>query len=189
MADMRDTQGSSSYNTLIKKLDGFIRKYYSNKILRGTLITVGLCVALFLIYAFLEDRFYLSQGGRKVLFFSYLIMLISSVGYFIVYPLLSYFRLGSSISHEQAAGILGDHFTDVQDKLVNVLQLNKETSADNSLVIASIEQKAEKIKLIPFRQAIDLGANKKYLKYALPPVLMLVFLLFAAPSMITKNLR
>jgi len=187
MADMRDTQGSSSYNTLIKKLDGFIRKYYSNKILRGTLITVGLCVALFLIYAFLEDRFYLSQGGRKVLFFSYLIMLISSVGYFIVYPLLSYFRLGSSISHEQAAGILGDHFTDVQDKLVNVLQLNKETSADNSLVIASIEQKAEKIKLIPFRQAIDLGANKKYLKYALPPVLMLVFLLFAAPSMITDS--
>ena len=187
MANSRDTQAFSSYDMLLKKLDSFIRKYYTNKILRGALITVGLCVALFLIYAFLEDQFYMSRGGRKVLFFSYLVMLVSAVGYFIVYPMLSYFRLGSSISHEQAANILGDHFTDVQDKLVNVLQLKKDASADNSLALASIQQKADEIKLIPFRQAIDLGANKKYLKYALPPVLMLVFLLFAAPSMITDS--
>ena len=187
MADTRDTKDFSSYDLLIDKLDSFIRKYYTNKVLRGALITVGLSVALFLIYAFLEDQFYMSQGGRKVLFFSYLVILASAIGYLILYPLLSYFRLGSSISHEQAAGILGNHFSDMQDKLVNVLQLKKETSADNSLVLASIQQKADEIKLIPFRQAINLGANKKYLKYALPPVLMLVFLLFAAPSMITDS--
>ena len=67
MANSRDTQAFSSYDMLLKKLDSFIRKYYTNKILRGALITVGLCVALFLIYAFLEDQFYMSRGGRKVL--------------------------------------------------------------------------------------------------------------------------
>ena len=187
MVEKRETVRTSSYDILIDKLDGFIRKYYTNKILRGTLITVGLCVALFLIYAFVEDQFYLSQGGRKVLFFSYLIILLSALGYLILTPMLSYFRLGKTISHERAASILGDHFSDVQDKLVNVLQLKKDSGADNSLVLASIQQKADQIKLIPFKQAIDLGANKKYLKYALPPVLMLVFLLFAAPSMITDS--
>ena len=188
MAEYRDVESGSSYDLLISKLDKFIRKYYSNKILRGTLITIATCVAMFLIYAFLEHQFYLSQGGRKLLFFSYLIILLGSVGYLVINPLLRYFRLGSTISHEQAASILGEHFNDMQDKLVNVLQLKKDVGSDDSaLVMASINQKADKIKLIPFRQAIDLGANKKYLKYALPPVLMLVFLLFAAPSLIKDS--
>ncbi len=188
MAEHRDVDSGSSYDLLISKLDKFIRKYYSNKILRGSLITVAVCVALFLIYAFVEHQFYLSQGGRKVLFFSYLMIFLGSLGYFVFTPLARYFRLGSTISHEQAAGILGDHFGDMQDKLVNVLQLKKDVpDSDSALVMASINQKADKIKLIPFRQAIDLGANKKYLKYALPPVLLLVFLLFAAPSLIKDS--
>ncbi len=188
MAEYSDVGSGSSYELLISKLDKFIRKYYSNQILRGTLITVAICVAMFLIYAFLEHQFYLSQGGRKMLFFSYLIILLGSVGYLVLNPLLRYFNLGKTISHEQAASILGEHFNDMQDKLVNVLQLKKDAVSDESaLVMASINQKADKIKLIPFRQAIDLGANKKYLKYALPPVLMLIFLLFAAPSLIKDS--
>ena len=188
MAEKNEVSGGSSYHLLITKLDQFIRKYYTNKILRGALISIAICVALFLLYALLEDHFYLSQGGRKVLFFSYLITLIGSLGYLVIRPSLSYFKLGQSISHEQAAEILGAHFGDVEDKLLNVLQLKKDANhSDNDLVIASINQKADKIKLIPFRQAIDLTQNKHYLKYAVPPVLLLVFLLFAAPSMITTS--
>lgn len=189
MAVNREVVGMSSYQLLIDKLDLFIRKYYTNKIIRGTLITTAICVALFLIYAFLEHEFYLSQGGRKILFFSYLTLFIGSASYFILNPAIRYFRLGSTISHEQAARILGDHFHDMQDKLLNVLQLKNaaSTQKDNALILASINQKADKIKLIPFRQAIDLGQNKKYLKYALPPVMLLLFLLFAAPSLIKDS--
>ena len=188
MAVRNEASQGSSYQLLISKLDQFIRKYYTNQILRGALITIALCVGLFLIYAFLEHQFYLSQGGRKLLFFSYLIVFLTTTGYFLITPILKYFHLGDTISHEQAAAILGNHFSDVQDKLLNVLQLNKEAgNSESDLIIASINQKAEKIKLIPFRQAIDLGNNRKYLKYALPPVLLLVFLLFAAPSMITNS--
>ena len=50
--------------------------------------------------------------------------------------------------------------------------------------MASIEQKSEEIKPVPFKKAIDLSENKKYAKYALPPLLLLLLILFTAPSMI-----
>ena len=188
MAARKEEWQGSSYELLISKLDEFIRKYYTNQILRGALLTVALSVGLFLFYAFVEHQFYLSQAGRKILFFSYLFVFTFAAAYWLIVPLMKYFRLGQTISHEQAAEILGTHFSDVQDKLLNVLQLKKEVGkSESDLVIASINQKAEKIKLIPFRQAIDLGKNKRYLRYALPPVLLLIFLLFAAPSMITTS--
>lgn len=103
--------------------------------------------------------------------------------------MLKFFRLGKTISHEQAAEIVGDHFIDVKDKLLNVLQLNKmqETSDNKSLILASIDQKSESIKFVPFQSAINLTENRKYLKYVLPPALILVGILFMAPSLIKDS--
>ena len=178
----------SSYQLLINKLDQFIRKYYINKALRGALISLAICVFLFIVYAIFESQLYLPQGARKLMFFSYIALFIGSVGWLVVTPLLKYFSLGKTISHERAAQILGDHFGNVQDKLLNILQLKKSSDASsNALIIASIDQKSDQIKIVPFRQAIDLNQNKKYLRYAIPPVLALLFILFAAPSLITDS--
>ncbi|MFT4568219.1 MAG: hypothetical protein ACI9FN_003188, partial [Saprospiraceae bacterium] len=185
MVEKNALRSESSYELLIQKLDQFIRKYYINQTLRGILVTIAATVGLFLLYTSIESQFYLSQAVRKIMFFSFIIAFIASAGYLIVWPLLRYLKLGSTISHEQAAQILGDHFGNVQDKLLNVLQLKKRADVQsNDLIFASINQKADQIKLVPFRQAIDLSQNKQYLKYALPPVLMLLFILFAAPSLI-----
>jgi len=93
------------------------------------------------------------------------------------------------ISHDKAAEMIGSHFTNVKDKLLNVLQLRRQASAggDTSLVLASIDQKASEISPVPFRSAIDLSKNRQYLKYALPPLLLLIVILFAAPSLITDG--
>ncbi|MEM9545446.1 MAG: DUF4175 family protein, partial [Bacteroidota bacterium] len=93
---------------------------------------------------------------------------------------------GKTISHEQAANIIGNHFKGVEDKLLNVLQLKKqsESAVNIELVEASIDQKTQSITPIPFRTAIDLRKNRRYLKYALPPMLLFLVILFAAPSII-----
>ena len=179
---------NNSYINLIQKLDLFIRKYYVNQLFRGSLYFIGLIVAYFLIINILEGSFYFDKNVRKFLFYS--LITIGGVGAFIwiIQPLIKMFKLGSTISHEQAAVIIGDHFYDVKDKLLNILQLNKqyETGNNSDLVMASITQKTEAIKLVPFQKAIDLSNNKKYLKYALPPVLCLIGLLFMSPSLITN---
>lgn len=178
-----------SYVELIGKLDRFTRKYYLNKIIRGSLLFVGLILFLFIIFSVLESQFYFTKGIRKGLFFGFIGIALLSLGGWILRPLLSYFKLGKSINHEQAAAIIGRHFTDVKDKLLNVLQLRDQLAqnTDTTLLMASIDQKTAGIKPVPFQRAIDLSKNRKYLKYALPPVLLLGGLLLMAPSIISEG--
>jgi len=179
----------NSYQQLIGKLDQFIRKYYVNKLIRGLLYSIGLVLFLFLVISVLEYYYYFNPNWRKVLFFSFIGVSLTALGYWVVDPLLRYFRLGRVISHDQAAAIIGNHFTNVKDKLLNILQLRSQAagSAENSLIMASIDQKSEEIKLVPFSSAINLGSNRRYLRYALPPLLLLLVLLFAAPSVIRDS--
>jgi len=178
-----------NYRLLIEKLDQFIRKYYINQLIRGALYSVALILVLFLGLNFLEHYFYFHAGTRKVLFYSFIGVSALSLGYWVVLPLLHYFRLGSVISHERAAAIVGDHFSGVKDKLLNVLQLRQQAEQvdQKDLILASIDQKSEEIKPVPFIAAINLSQNKKYLRYALPPLMLLIVLLFAAPSLIKDS--
>ena len=180
-----------NYQLLVEKLDQFIRKYYVNQLIRGALYSTGTILILFLAVSLLEYYFYFGTGARKILFFGFLAASLFALGIWVARPLLSYFRLGKIISHEQAAQIIGDHFTNVKDKLLNVLQLKSQAdAADNkALIMASINQKTEEIRPVPFRAAIDLNSNRKYLRYALPPLLLLLGLLIAAPTMIKDSTK
>lgn len=175
-----------NYRLLIEKLDQFIRKYYINQLIRGALYSIGLILILFLAMSLLEYYFYFGTGVRKALFFSFAGISLIALGGWVLLPLARYFRLGAIISHEKAATIIGNHFPDVQDKLLNILQLKQkaDTESQKELILASINQKSDSIKLVPFKSAIDLGQNRRYLRYALPPLLLLVVILFAAPSVI-----
>ncbi len=180
----------SSYELLIQRLDQFIRKFYLNKVIRGTLYSIGLILALFLLFSLLEHQFYFEKNIRKVMFFSFIGTSVIALGIWIFDPLLKYFRLGKRISHPQAADIIGNHFVDVKDKLLNILQLKSQSGGskiNSDLIEASIEQKTDGLKLVPFRSAIDLTYNKKYAKFALPPLLILLGLLFGAPSLIKES--
>ena len=180
---------SSNYDTLISKLDQFIRKYYINKLIKGTLYTVGLVLALFVLFNLLEHFFYFGKGIRKGLFGSFLLTTLGALGVWVINPLVRLFKLGKNISHEQAANIIGDHFTDVKDKLLNILQLKKQANDNSNLALieASISQKTQEINPVPFKSAIDLSKNRQYLKYALPPLAALLIIIFAAPSMISDS--
>ena len=177
-----------NHQLLIEKLDQFIRKYYVNQAIRGSLYSIGLVLALFLGLNFAEDFFYFDPSVKTPLFWGFVGTSAIALGGWVLLPLLRYFRLGEVISHERAATIIGDHFTNVKDKLLNILQLRKQadTQENRDLIIASINQKSEEIKPVPFKAAINLQNNRRYLKYALPPLLLLLFMLFAAPSLL-KN--
>ncbi len=181
---------SNNYQLLINKLDQFIRKYYTNKLVRGALFTTALVLAAFLVISLSEYFFYFPTTVRKVLFYGFLgTSIVSFVGWILV-PLLQIFKLGSVINHQQAAQIIGKHFTNVSDKLLNVLQLKNqadESTTDSSLIVASINQKIEDIKLVPFVKAVDISKNRQYLKYALPPLMLLLGLLVGAPNIIRDS--
>lgn len=179
----------SNYEQLIEKLDQFIRKYYLNKMIKGGLYTIAAILILFLSFNILEYYFYFGSGVRKLFYYSFIFASVGSLSYWVLNPLFRYFRLGETISHEDAATIIGDHFVNVQDKLLNILQLKKQesTAANRELLEASIDQKTKAITLVPFKSAINLGNNKKYLRYALPPFVILLFILLGAPSILKEG--
>jgi len=180
---------SNNYNLLLQKIDAFTRKYYFNKLIRGLLYSIGIVILAFLTIAVLEYFFYFSSPVRKVLFYGFLVLSIIVFIVGVLYPLLQILKLGKIISHEKAASIIGTHFTDVKDRLLNVLQL-KEQSKDaysKSLIEASIDQKAAALKPVPFVKAVNLKRNTKYLKYALIPILLLGLLSFVVPDLITDS--
>ena len=178
-----------NYQLLIRKLDAFIRRFYLNKIIRGTLYTLALLGTLFLLFTVLENYFYFSKTGRKILYYSFIGTSLGAFFYWVGRHLLAYYHLGKVISHEQAAQIIGQHFKAVKDKLLNILQLKQMVSRleEAELIEASIQQKSEQIKPISFQSAIDLTRNKKYLKYALVPLLLILSILLLAPGIIRNS--
>lgn len=180
---------SGNYELLITKLDQFIRKYYVNKLIKGLLYSTGVIVLSFLVINLLEYFFYLSTTLRKVLFFGFLGLSGISLVSWVLLPALHYFRLGQIISHEQAAQIIGQHFANVKDKLLNILQLKEQSksASDATLIEASVNQKIEEIKLVPFASAINLSKNRKYAKYAIGPLLLLLAILIGAPNLIPNS--
>jgi len=178
------------YSLLIKKLDEFTRKYYKNQIIRGALYSVALILGFFLVVILME---YFGRFGSETRTFLFWLFLLSSgfvIAKFILIPLLKLFKLGRQINHEQAAAIIGKHFTEVEDKLLNTLQLKElalKQPQSRDLIEASIDQKITELKPIPFSSAINLGENRKYLRYAIPPIAIVLILLFAAPSILKEG--
>ena len=180
----------SNYDSLISKLDEFIRKYYKNQLIKGSIYFVGLFVLFYLLVAVLEYFGHFGTSVRTFLFYAVLLVGAGILAVWIIIPLLKLNKLGATISHTQASEIIGKHFAGIQDKLVNTLQLHEQQTADNSgvstnLLEASINQKIKELKPIPFTMAIDFSQNKRYLKYAAIPVLLLVAILLFSPSIIT----
>jgi hypothetical protein len=187
---------NTNYQSLIEKLDSFIRKYYKNQLLRGLIYSVGLVLVFFVSVTVLEYFAHFNTVVRTVLFYSFVVSTGFVLIKYIAIPLTKLYKFGKIISYTEASNIIGKHFTNVQDKLLNVLQLQEQTqdlykfnSANNNLVEASINQKTNELKPIPFTSAVDFSENKKYLKYALIPVLLIVGILFSAPRVITDGTK
>jgi hypothetical protein len=180
---------NNNYELLLLKLDEFIRKYYLNKLIKGTFLFLSLTAAYYLFASLFEYKLYFSSTIRKFILATFLIGSVFTLSTWILIPLFNYLKLGKTITHEQAAIIIGQHFQNVKDKLLNVLQLkNQSQNAYNrDLIEASIHQKIETIKIVPFKNAIQLSENKKYLKFLLPPIFAVLVILLIAPNVFKES--
>jgi len=180
----------STYEALIEKLDGFIRKYYRNEMIRGALYFLAIGLAAFLVSVILEYFGQFSVGVRTGMFFTLVVGFVALFVRYIAVPALKLFRLGKVISHDEASEIIGKHFPEVSDKLLNTLQLRRQadiSKGDPRLLLASISQRVEELQPVPFTSAVNFGENKKYLKYVLPPLVLMAILLAVAPAILTEG--
>ncbi|MEJ7691940.1 hypothetical protein [Daejeonella sp.] len=184
------SKSADNYAYLIQKIDGFIRKYYLNRVVKGTIFMATSLFAAFIIVTVAEYYGRFDPLVRTFLFYTFILGNLTIFTTYIVIPLLSYFRLGKTISHEQASDIIGDHFHPVKDKLLNTLQLKKLSDVSpqqRALIDASIDQKIAELRPVPFSSAVHIEDNRKYIKYALVPMAAIVIVFFAAPSILSES--
>ena len=181
----------AQHSIIHQKLDEFIRKYYKNQLIRGLIYSVGLVLLFYIGVSTLEYFAEFSTTIRTILFYSFIFTSAYVIGKYIVIPVLKLNSFGSIISYDQAASIIGNHFSNVQDKLLNVLQLQslEQNTSSVELLNAGINQKIGELKPVPFTAAIDLNENRKYLKFALIPVLLLFSILIIAPKVLSTGTK
>src|SRR5690606_18670355 len=137
-------------------------------LLTGCLLLAGLLLIVG------EYFFYLPAAVKITLLSLLLAGSLYALVRFILSPLLKMQKLGKTISHQEAAVIIGRHFPEVSDKLLNILQLRAHTAPNESrsLAMAGIEKKTRALSPVPFVQAIPLRKNVlKLLRIVLPIVL------------------
>ena len=151
-----------SFFNLSSELDLFINKHYKHELIRGLLLSSVFLVLLLAGAWFLEFIFRFSSFGRGVLLFGG--GLFSGI-YFLrsaVYPLVKLFGLYGRMSYEDASVLLSEKIPEIGDQLVNAIGLKKQLKSDeNSLLKASVEQKAFNSLKFDFRAAISLADQKK----------------------------
>ncbi|HEX9152582.1 MAG TPA: hypothetical protein VF842_10895, partial [Flavobacterium sp.] len=171
-------------NFIYQKLEAFIKKFYTNELIRGIIFFIGLGLLYFLFTLFVEYFLWLKPLGRTVLFWVFIAVEGYLLSRFILFPIFKLFKIQKGIDYKQASTIIGNHFTEVSDKLTNFLQLANpnEHQIKSELLVASIEQKANALQPIPFGNAINFNTNRKYLPLAIIPIVFFAFFYFSGNS-------
>ena len=89
---------------------------------------------------------------------------------------MRYYRIRQGISKGESSQIIGRHFPEIQDRLTNLIEL-AESDEKSELLLASIEQRSDKLKAVPFHKAVEFSDLWNSVKFGIAPIF--VFLIIA----------
>jgi len=167
-----------SYYNILDKLNEFIRKHYTQQLIKGILLFLAFGLLFFLAVMGVEYALWLNSTGRLILFLLFIGTELFLLFTYILTPLFYLFKVKKGITTKDAAVLIGKHFPNVGDKLYNLLDL-ADNPEKSELLLASIDQRSEQLKPIPFSNAITYKDAIRYGKYTVIP-LVLVGLLWVS---------
>ena len=176
--------------TLYAEIEKFANKFYLNRLLKGSILSLGVFSVSYLFFSSLAYFFELSSWIRLFFLLAFVALNATVLVRLVFIPLAQRFGWIKRMSQLEAAQLIGSMFSDIADRLTNTLQLISQSSTANEnldLLTASIAQKTSQLTVFNFSSAIDLSVNKKYAKYVLPSLLTLLVLLIFIPAILTQG--
>nr|WP_297784306.1 hypothetical protein [uncultured Allomuricauda sp.] len=125
-----------------------------------------------------EYVLWLDNSWRRTLFILFVIVEAYLLYRYVLVPLLYLFKIRKGIDNKVASKLIGKHFPDVDDKLLNLLELS-ENPEKSDLLMASIEQRASNLGPVPFAEAVNFKESYSYSKYIIIPALLFAFIWLA----------
>lgn len=163
------------FQHILRELEAFQSRYYKRQILKGAFLFVFFSGVLVFLVSGLEYVLWMGTALRAVLFWAVVAVLLFLLVRFMVLPALKLWRWREGLSHKEGSRIIGKHFPEVGDRLLNLIELS-ESDSKSELLLASIQQRSEGLGQFPFREAAPWKEALRFGKYALVPVVLAILL-------------
>jgi len=158
------------YKQFVDKLNAYIRKYYFYQLIRGLFLFVLLILAYFSAITSLEYFSYFDPRVKFILLVITVFFFLVVFFFFVFKPVFKLFGGGKRLTYFDVSAKLANSFPEIKDKLINIVELEKESNSiySSDLKRASIDQKIDELKIYRFSDSIRISDLKK------------VFILFVA---------
>lgn len=175
---------TEGYKHLVDKLELYIKKHSFYAFLRGIIVSTLLLLSYLVTVLLIEHFSYLGTFYRSLLFYFSVLLFAGVVIFYGVRPFLDLLGLTKSMSHEKAAKIISEHFPEIKDQLINIIELARIGHESHSeLVWASIDKKIEQLKLFDFSKAVSFKKLRSRLLALLLLICFSVLLSVAFPGL------
>ena len=143
---------TENYKHLIESLKKFRNKFLLFSLLRGILMLFSILLLYLLILILAESILFLKPEKKVFVFYISLIFSVIIVIWFVLIPALKLFGIGKTMNKKQVAQNIRKYLPEIDDKLINSIELAEDFNNDysNELILASIDQKIEKLKVFDF---------------------------------------
>ena len=121
----------NAFLNIEQKLSFFYKKYYTNELIKGGILFSLLGVLYFIFTIYVEYFLWLQPTHRTILFLFFIFVEFFLFFKFIITPITQLIKLKKGINEIESSKIIGNHFPEVQDKLLNILQLKNEQKETN----------------------------------------------------------
>jgi hypothetical protein len=137
-------------------------------------VSLFFILVVYTAFSVTEYFVYLSSDIRKIVFFGFLVFSGFLLIQFVGIPLLKMVHILKPIDLKTTTKIIQKHFSAIEDKLLNIIELNDlpQNQYSNELVLASIDQKIEQLKVFDFNDAVQFKNLKVVFIYFIISVLV-----------------
>lgn len=184
---------SSNSQILNDKIRQFVRKYYQNELYKGIVFFILIVLSAFIVFSLFEYFSYSNSVVRSILFYGFIALFAGNLIFYILLPMFKIFGLGKQLTNEQIANIIGKHFDQIDDKLLNLFELQKQMEAGDyksyELLSAAIDSKIDSFKAYSFVQAVPLKKTARFARWALIPIAIFLVLFLIKGEIFTESTK
>jgi len=168
---------------LSSKLRSFKQKYYRFLVLQGLLQFLAQSLIVLAFFIFITVYVSLNPAQKVWLSYGFYTLLLSSFIYWLGPVILAIAGLRNSLTNNKAAQLIGEHFSEIKDQLLNTLQLQS-ISDKSDLELAAVQQKLQHLEHFNFKLAINPSPLFKSFKYLGGAAALMVVFYIINPSLV-----
>jgi len=177
----------NALNEINQRLDATIRRYYGWRMVRGFLVWVAVLVLPWMLLAAGAFYTWMGSGLRLWLLLGYVLVNLLVLVWGVLLPFLRRQGRLPRMSRREAALRIGAHYPQIQDKLLNMVDLQAEVNHGGSrdLIEASLEQRHGWVRSLAFSAIVPWSKLKPYAWVVVPMAALWMFLWFWAPQVMS----